>query len=37
MAEVLPEAGAALDRRVRTGAYCAYQPQADDQVRWRAG
>ncbi len=24
--EVLPEAGAVLDRRVRTGLYCAYEP-----------
>ena len=32
--EALPEAGAALDRRIRTGTFCAYEPQADDIVRW---
>jgi hypothetical protein len=33
LAEALPEAGASLDRRVRTGLYCAYEPQGDE-VRW---
>jgi tetratricopeptide (TPR) repeat protein len=33
-AAALPEAGAVLDRRVRTGIYCAYEPAADDPVRW---
>ncbi|CAA9222802.1 MAG: hypothetical protein AVDCRST_MAG50-679 [uncultured Acidimicrobiales bacterium] len=33
--ELVPEAGAVLDRRVRTGIYCAYEPLADDAVRWR--
>jgi hypothetical protein len=33
IAEGLPEAGAALDRRVRTGIYCRYEP-GDDQPRW---
>jgi hypothetical protein len=23
-----------LDARVRTGTYCAYEPAADDEVRW---
>ncbi len=32
--EALPAAGAALDRRVRTGLYCAYEPADDDEVRW---
>jgi hypothetical protein len=32
LAEALPGAGDALDRRVRTGMYCVYEP-ADD-VRW---
>ncbi len=32
--EALPEAGAALDRRVRTGLYCAYEPDEGDPVRW---
>lgn len=31
--EVLPEAGAALDRGVRTGTYCSYGPD-DDGVMW---
>ena len=30
----LPEAGSALDRRIRTGVYCAYEPAHDDEVRW---
>jgi hypothetical protein len=32
----LPEAGAALDRGVRTGLYCCYQPSSDENVRWEA-
>jgi tetratricopeptide (TPR) repeat protein len=32
--EALPGAGAALDRRVRTGLYCAYTPMDGDDVRW---
>lgn len=31
---VLPGPAAVLDRRVRTGRYCAYQPAEDDGVRW---
>ena len=31
--EALPEAGAALDRGVRTGTYCSYAP-VDDGVVW---
>ena len=34
LSEALPEAGTALDRRLRTGLYCAYEPQDDDEVRW---
>ncbi|MFP5320172.1 MAG: hypothetical protein ACLGI2_17990 [Acidimicrobiia bacterium] len=34
VAEELPEAGAVLDRRVRTGLYCAYEPDPADPVRW---
>jgi hypothetical protein len=30
----LPEAGASLDRRIRTGRYCAYVPEAEDQIHW---
>jgi tetratricopeptide (TPR) repeat protein len=32
--DALPEAGAALGQRIRTGLYCAYEPQASDEVRW---
>ena len=32
--EALPEAGTVLDRRVRTGIYCAYEPDDGDDVRW---
>jgi hypothetical protein len=31
--EVLPEGGALLDRAVRTGTYCAYEPATGDR-RW---
>ncbi|MBW3548480.1 MAG: hypothetical protein KY452_10150 [Actinobacteria bacterium] len=34
LAESLPEAGTALDRRLRTGLYCAYEPDDADEVRW---
>ena len=34
VAEALPEAGAVLDRRLRTGLYCAYEPGEGDDVRW---
>lgn len=30
----LPEAGEVLDRRLRTGMYCAFEPSPDDPVRW---
>lgn len=33
LAEALPDAGAALDRHVRTGLYCVYEP-AEGEVRW---
>jgi tetratricopeptide (TPR) repeat protein len=33
LAEALPEAGATLDRRVRTGVYCVYEPDGDE-TRW---
>jgi tetratricopeptide (TPR) repeat protein len=32
--EVLPEAGTVLDRRVRTGMYCAFEPNESDAVHW---
>jgi tetratricopeptide (TPR) repeat protein len=32
--DALPEAGGVLDRRVRTGTYCAYEPDPVDEVRW---
>ena len=34
LAEALPGAGDVLDRRLRTGLYCAYEPDEDDAVRW---
>lgn len=35
--EVLPDAAAVLDDRVRTGLYCAYEPREDDPVHWSFG
>ena len=32
--DALPGAGEVLDRRVRTGLYCAYAPADGDEVRW---
>lgn len=32
--EALPEAGTILDQRLRTGIYCAYEPDGGDDVRW---
>jgi tetratricopeptide (TPR) repeat protein len=34
LAEALPDAGRALDRRVRTGLFCVYAPESDDEIRW---
>lgn len=34
LTEVAPGPGAVLDRRVRTGLYCAYEPGVDDPFRW---
>jgi tetratricopeptide (TPR) repeat protein len=34
VADALPAPGAALDRGVRTGLYCAYEPAAGEPVRW---
>lgn len=34
LSEALPEAGTVLDRRLRTGLYCAYEPEDSDDVRW---
>ncbi len=30
----LPGAGEGLERRIRTGLYCAYEPVPGDEVRW---
>ncbi len=30
----LPGAGQVLDQRLRTGLYCAFEPEPDDPVRW---
>ena len=32
--EALPDAGPLLDLRLRTGIYCAYEPDDTDEVRW---
>ncbi|MDO7868358.1 hypothetical protein [Nocardioides jiangxiensis] len=32
--EALPEAGRVLDQRIRTGLYCAFEPDPGDAVRW---
>ncbi len=34
LTEALPEPGAVLDRRVRTGLFCAYEPHAEDEAIW---
>jgi tetratricopeptide (TPR) repeat protein len=34
LSDALPDAGAVLDRRVRTGLFCAYEPHPDDEVLW---
>jgi hypothetical protein len=34
VADALPEPGRTLDRRLRTGIYCVYQPAASDEIRW---
>jgi tetratricopeptide (TPR) repeat protein len=34
VSEALPEAGHVLDQRLRTGIYCAYEPDESDDVRW---
>ena len=32
--EALPGPGAVLDRRVKTGLFCAYEPHPDDEILW---
>lgn len=34
LVDALPGAAEVLDRRVRTGLYCAYEPVEGDEVRW---
>jgi tetratricopeptide (TPR) repeat protein len=34
LTDAMPGAGEVLDRRVRTGLYCAYDPTDNDEVRW---
>ena len=34
LAEALPEPAAVIDRRIRTGLFCVYEPHADDKVLW---
>lgn len=36
LVEALPGPGAVLDRRVKTGVFCSYEPQPDDEILWRA-
>lgn len=34
LSEALPEAGSVLDRRIRTGVFCSYEPHPDDELVW---
>jgi tetratricopeptide (TPR) repeat protein len=34
LTEALPEAGAALDRSLRTGLFCAYEPPSGEEIVW---
>jgi hypothetical protein len=34
LVDAMPGAGEVLDRRIRTGLYCAYEPDPTDKVRW---
>jgi hypothetical protein len=34
LVDALPEAGPVLDRRVRTGTFCVYEPAVDDEALW---
>jgi hypothetical protein len=34
LVDAVPDAGAVLDRRIRTGLYCAYEPGEGAEVRW---
>jgi tetratricopeptide (TPR) repeat protein len=34
LAEALPGPGAVLDRRVRTGLFCLYEPHPEDEILW---
>src|SRR5207253_1818499 len=34
LAEAMPGAGDVLDRGLRTGLYCVYEPAPDDEIRW---
>ena len=34
LSDALPESGAVLDRRVRTGLFCSYEPHPDDEALW---
>ena len=34
LTDALPDAGAVLDRRVKTGLFCAYEPHPDDEILW---
>ncbi len=34
LAAALPEPAAVIDRRIRTGLFCVYEPHADDKILW---
>jgi hypothetical protein len=34
LVDAMPSAGEVLDRRIRTGVYCAYEPDPADKLRW---
>jgi tetratricopeptide (TPR) repeat protein len=34
LTEIVPEDGPVLDKRLRTGTYCAYEPDEGDEIRW---
>ena len=34
LVEALPVPGAVLDRRVKTGVFCSYEPHPDDEILW---
>jgi hypothetical protein len=37
LTEALPGPGTVLDRRIRTGLFCSYEPHPDDEIVWTVG